>query len=494
MLSIASKSNLIRLAAIITAVCPVFIFFDSNTVSEAAPFQTYPATKTSDGLRSVAVENDEGRVTVKIPDDIRTGDKISGTLVTEPKGATKEEQDANLAALRKRRLRLMLAKASGSTAPNDAIALSVPLSGGDTSTVKTTPKQGNTMRIEFTVGGQPGLTVDDSAIKALVPIDIIPTSAPKLPSTDSPPVKKPGDVSFDEISYRRVPLTRDDKPFVVPTLAQTGRPMRITGLFDGDSSNTIAKLGENPADIIAESPRTSILESPATVGPVMLSINENGRRVSSTIRNVSVNLSAPKTSLMKGERTVMTVRVEGLNGISESVPLTLRSSGVITMEGGPFQRLTIAPSQISSSGSFTMTRGITGIAAGGWGATATVIVRPFDVNLLDNLNVIYTGRVEVNTFTGLYLFTDHNGETVASGKGKVDAKGCDFKLEDNSGGRKVRITIDECLRTGSAKVEGQLPLGIFVVNDTNIDDNILLYSNVPKVISDKTKPPSNASV
>ena len=56
-----------------------------------------PASTTRDGLRIVTFDTLQGRVIVNLPDDMRAGDTISGTVIAEPKGNTPEERAKNLA-------------------------------------------------------------------------------------------------------------------------------------------------------------------------------------------------------------------------------------------------------------------------------------------------------------------------------------------------------------------------------------------------------------
>jgi hypothetical protein len=54
------------------------------------------------------------------------------------------------------------------------------------------------------------------------------------------------------------PETKEQKPalaeFAIPFHALTGSPLRITGPFDGNSSNTNCTLNNKPMEILAESP------------------------------------------------------------------------------------------------------------------------------------------------------------------------------------------------------------------------------------------------
>ncbi|MEQ1921705.1 MAG: hypothetical protein ABL952_04275 [Pyrinomonadaceae bacterium] len=482
MYSVTHISKRLRIVVVSIAAVAIVVFSDGYTASDAALLQTYPTTKTSDGLRTVTVENEEGRVTVKIPDDIRTGDKISGTIVTEPKGVTKEEQDANLAAMRKRRLRLMLAKASGATdtgSTNEPVVLSVPLATGQTSTVKTEAKQGNTLRIEFTASGPVTLAADDSGIKelgrALIPVDLVESAQTKPEPTPKMPVKKTPGLSFVSFAdYDTLGADQQTPQFEIPALGQTGRPIDIRGQFDGDSSNTnvsVEVLNVNlPVETIAESPRRSIVANPTNlIGPGRITINEGGSTHSAPFRNIGVGLSAPKTSLMRGEKTEMRIEVTGLAGITQSVPMTLSSSGVVTMSGGPFQQINIRPNDVSPGGAYVTTRSITGVQAGGWGAVATVIVREFDITVQDDADPRL--RLMWNSFTGDYRVTGNKPGEVVTGKGKVSAKDCVFQLTLDMANRKINGRADRCTRSATAD------LIIFVtprtmIIDSNTDDNL----------------------
>jgi hypothetical protein len=185
---------------------------------------------------------------------------------------------------------------------------------------------------------------------------------------------------FKQPTYEPITVNETPTPpvtFTVPILGQNGRPVVITGPFDGNSLNTgVTCQPGTVSPVIAESPRKAIFIAPTDVtGPMQVTVNEGGKKTTAPFRNVGVNLSAPKTSLMKGEQTTLTVQVTGLQGITSNVPLTLTCTGVITMQGGTNQSLVIQPSQVSPDGRYTTTRNITGVQAGGWGATATVMPR-----------------------------------------------------------------------------------------------------------------------
>jgi hypothetical protein len=307
-------------------------------------------------------------------------------------------------------------------------------------------------------------------------------------------------------------ITPDPKitpTFIIPPLGQTGRPLVITGPFDGNSSNTIIDFGLKPEmgneydvgleyELRAESPRKAVFEVLTNVtGPIGVKLKEGNVETKGTYRNVGVNLSAPKTNLLKGEKTTLTVQVNGLEGIKQSVPLTLEARGVITMVGGMYQPLVIQPSQVGAGGRYTTTRGITGVQTGGWEATATVIVGPYDACLQDDSD---PNRIfHFNSFTGNYIFACGGGScrgggsvggnqtggsstgqptgspqpppVTLTGTGKPAMKGCIITLTHNAPDRRVFARLDACTKSGDASVETTSPKTNFNITDKNTADN-----------------------
>ncbi len=261
----------------------------------------------------------------------------------------------------------------------------------------------------------------------------------------------------------------------------------VTGPFDGNSSNTALRVGDwedrdnmGRFDLIAESPRKAVFTAPTNVtGPIELHLTEGNTRSTGSYRNVGVNLSAPKTNLLKGEQTTLTVQVTGLEGIKQPVPLTLECKGVITMDGGIYQPLVIQPSQVGADGRYTTTRGITGVQAGGWTATATVVTGPFNVCLQDDSRPATV--ILWNTVTGDYRFSPpagsaatQTGSAPPAGKGTMAMKGCILTLQHNAPDRRVFATLDTCTQTGSASVQTSPPNSPkvkFTITDKNTTDN-----------------------
>lgn len=478
-----------------------------------------------------------GRITITLPDDIRAGDTISGTVNVEPNGQTSEEKVNN-----RRKLADYMIMVPFRPPPVDPNAAAPPnilkvgsISGividavGPSNTTiggfyvqEPEPDQGpNTSEgvFVFTKPETPGIPSGVSAVATPTPKSITVVVLPppdiklyQLPNQNSPfgagacgrsgalvainegcsPVSQ---LVFRQPTYE--PITTDQTPpntptFTVPILGQNGRPIVVTGPFDGNASNTGITCGPvgpsqppptsvpgQPIYVIAESPRKAIFTSPTNLtGPVQVTVDENGAKTTLPYRNVGVNLSAPKTSLIKGEKTVLTVQVTGLQNLTQPVPLTLTCNGVITMQGGTYQPLMIQPSQVGQGGIYTTTRDITGVQAGGWGATATVVTGRFNACMQDDSAP--ARRILWNTFTGDYIFTDplppvqptpQPGGTGLTGTGKIAMKGCIITLTHNAPDRRVFARLDACTKESNAAIETSAPKVNFTITDRNMADN-----------------------
>lgn len=446
-----------------------------------------PQVVTANGLRTVNFGTLNGQVTVNLPDDMRAGDTISGTVIAEPKGQTPEQRTKNAVAMKDDLVAFFAADSqSPKTPPVVIFDLSKGLVQPDGSTIVTAtfiaPKKANVGLFSMPNQNHPIGACGRSGSIVAINESCSPISQLVFESPDQ------------GIQMGDPPPTN----FTIPTLGQTGRPLVITGPFDGNAANTILyaalrtsvqdfeKNTENVSGgfgLLAESHSEAVFQSSTNVtGPIEIRLNEGNTQTTGTYRNVGVNLTAPKTSLLKGESTELHVQVSGLEGIKMPVPLTLESHGVITMEGGTYQPLVIQPSQVGPDGRYSTTRGITGVQAGGWGATATVVTHRFDVCLQ---NPTRDFVLVWNTFSGEYAFINHfpprppgqppqTGSTTPprlTGTGKITMKGCVFTLEHNAPDRTVMSTIDQCSHTGSASVQTSSPKMKFTITDRNMAGN-----------------------
>lgn len=265
-----------------------------------------------------------GSLKLYLPDDMRAGDTISGTVSAEPKGKDEKEKRKNASEL------------------NGLVVQFVtqrwPVSGG---VIQRLAIPATLVRLpEIILLDEKGKKLD-SATLPVAPAQNINT-APK---------------------------------FIIPKLGQSGRPFMITGPFDGDSSNTNIKIGGTDAKVIAESPRSAVVDTPKTVvGPNNIVVNDNGNTATGNFRALKIDLTAPKTSLLKGESTELHVEVQGLEGISQPVQVQLQNQtpSNINLSGGNTQNIVIQPSQVTTGGTFNWSGTVTGTGTGGFNITGTI--------------------------------------------------------------------------------------------------------------------------
>ncbi len=228
--------------------------------------QVSSSTKTYWGLHTTTFNTSKGNIKVNLPDDIMAGDTISGTVIAEPAGKTLEEYKSN----------------------------SDELSGYvvEVETEEKSLKKSTVSTIDLPKITIPTAFVNELTIK----------------------LKNPEDIIISEIN---VPLDQpttmiQPKEFNIPSIGQAGRPIEIPGPFDGISDNSSVKIADKQSKVLAESPRKIVAQTPKdSVGPVEIEINEDGHITKGKFNNLKIKLSAPKTTLLKGEHTTINVRIEG---------------------------------------------------------------------------------------------------------------------------------------------------------------------------------------
>lgn len=240
-----------------------------------------------------------GTLSVILPADMRAGDTISGTVYVEPQGSGERERQRN-----RDELEGYVVEIDRTTVRRAGSALSfiVPSDGGALSLVILSPD-----------GRRPLIRrrIDVAA----------PMSGPQGAS----------------------------RAMRVPSFGQQGHPLNISGPFDGNAENTRVSLGGTELAPLAESPRGVIVRVPeGPPGPMPLRVNEGQVTAESAFHRVVVSLSVPRTSLRRGERTTLSVRVEGLPpslAPTETVPLTLTGSQTIAVDQGNMQTVMLRADQ-----------------------------------------------------------------------------------------------------------------------------------------------------
>lgn len=141
----------------------------------------------------------------------------------------------------------------------------------------------------------------------------------------------------------------------IPTVAQPGKTVTVRGPHSGLHNDGKLLLDGKPATFVAESGSMSVwrLPSDIDVGKKNVQFQEGTQERSDRLFVANVGLSAPKTKLLRGERTEVSVRVTGLEGYSSTdKPINLRldivTPGVVGFEGQTQPTMTrrIKPSDI----------------------------------------------------------------------------------------------------------------------------------------------------
>jgi len=286
-----------------------------------------------DGMHNTRFKTSKGDVIVHLPDDMAAGDTISGTVVTEPAGKTDGERAANGGAL----------------------------SGYVIELGKQSTKAGDKYLRWYLprASTSAGLTLRDPKRNAVGRVDV--------------PVEPPGGTASP------VPI--------LPKLIVIDKPWVVRGLFHPETHDPKVTVGGNPATPLAESPRKIICANPSTQpGPQTITVQETPRDatrnvtaptpspVTTGVANVlHIELSAPKTTLRRGETTTLHVAVSGLEGIRAPVPLRIQNQTpkVLQLGGGDDQRALIHSRDVKD-GTYVTDRVLTGIQPGSFSIFADV--------------------------------------------------------------------------------------------------------------------------
>jgi len=435
-----------------------------GTVIPAGPRDTVE-TGSGNGLKTVTFDAIQGRVIVNLPDDMMAGDTISGTVIIQPKRQSQPEVDRG---------------SGGRSLPLELLfdfskPIAVPTTGGvpERFTIKIPANLGNDTaeaQIKLALRSKDGSQIHT----AMVPISSARSSAVVAGSGQVAPL------------LPNVLAIGSD--FTLPTIAQQGRPVEISGNFDGSSQNTRLLVGGEEIPVLAESSHKAVFRAPTRVtGLTEIVVNERGQETKGQYRSVGVNLSAPKTRLLRGESTTLTIEVSGLQGITEPVPLHLSKGGVVNMEGGDAQTVAIRPAEVQGNGIFKATRTITGLQAGGWNATATVVI--FDICLQDESN---GNSLIFSSDTGDYVFCGSApGLNIAiasfdsaRGGGKpshpdldtvypklITRTGAILKGDFRFNEGRIQAQVDRLAHTGSATVQTTNPQRNFTITDRYTRNN-----------------------
>jgi hypothetical protein len=236
-------------------------------------------------------------IAVYLPGDIRAGDTISGTVLVEPSGDTPAARASSMAQL------------SGYV-----------IDTGD----KQTPVTDG--RLLLSIGAAGGL----------VPLILRDANGATVA------------ISGSNASPSTAPVS---VPQPVGAVSPAARPMSIPGFFDGNAENTRATYNGQPVEVIAESPRISVLNCPpGMTGPVEIIVTDPKSTVTAETNLVGIKLSAAKLNLLRGEKTVVSVEIMGLQGLREPLSVNLKASPNVRLGGGNSQTIKVDPLKVDASG------------------------------------------------------------------------------------------------------------------------------------------------
>jgi len=304
--------------------------------------------KSINGMVVSDLKTPQGSVVVNLPDDMRPGDVITGTVSVNPEGKTDKEKEANKKKLEELALQF----------PGLAMSIKDLLNNTDknqfTFTVPSrTGTDGNYNELELMKG-------DKVSAVSKVPVTVISF----LPGTGKPLINL------------TTPVIEKGDPYVVVRSANTN--LSDYAFTVKDNSGKTSKAG-----ILCQSPRSTVVEIPSDI-PIgdnsLIVQRKSGTETNSYhFEKISTDYRIGKNNLQKGETTSLTISIRGLDSKYTEPPtlsLTNITTSTITLQGGNQQVILIVP---SASGEYNTTRTLTGITPGPFTINAIINADPENV-------------------------------------------------------------------------------------------------------------------
>lgn len=267
------------------------------------------------GLTTAIFPTQNGTVKIYLPDDIRPGDIISGSVIIEPAGKNAKQVEKSIAEIRKYQLKID----------------------------------------EQIYHFEKWNIVPDKPIEFdwLVHLDRTANCPIELLNVGG---LKPMQLTY-QFMQPKADRANKNPGCIIPSHALQGNPFRISGSFDGDISNTSCTLNNQPLQILAESPRQCIITYPQdATGIRNLSVKENDEeKCSRPVSGVDMEISTGDLNLKKGQNTFIDVKITGLQNLPDKAVLTITNitPSVVTMTNGNLQVIPIWPLKDSAAGIFS---------------------------------------------------------------------------------------------------------------------------------------------
>lgn len=238
------------------------------SAQENSQSQVTSSIKKSNGLETIEFDTLTGTVEVNLPDDLSATDTISGTVLVESKGETKEEIAQNEDTLRG--YVVEISQTQEVKEPEPPAKPASPPAQHKPPITHTTPP---------TISHEPPT------------IHVVPRQIPHY--TCQIPRGRGGirviirNRGGEEVCNQPVtcnPQPPRCPPVTIPTQGTCGEPLRIAGPSDGRVSISRVALNGRNCPILAESPRQEICQTPNnTTGPCTIERTECGRITRGTI-------------------------------------------------------------------------------------------------------------------------------------------------------------------------------------------------------------------
>ena len=219
----------------------------------------------------------------------------------------------------------------------------------------------------------------------LVPAGL--ASIPFLLKNSAGQVIERGQIPVFPQGVNNIQTTANGMNFNPAVISQPGEPLTIPGNFDGNAANTNISINNIPCEIIAESPRQTIVEIPqnTAAGEATIKIEEQNKKEEHKVNVAVINLTAGKTNLRRGQKTTINVTVSGLENLENykndyKISLENQSPQTIafTKESGNTINKTIDQSSIRN-GKYEFSTGIIAQTSGAF-AVKAVLFKPVSKN------------------------------------------------------------------------------------------------------------------
>jgi hypothetical protein len=290
--------------------------------ASVTPAQTISSQK---GLTTIEYVFKEATVKVYLPDDIRPGDVISGTVVLEPAGKSTAARNKSLQ------------KAAENNILIGPTAWRFQKIG---SLIQKTRDRPGSYRFKTTADFPFAVSVVDAK----------------------------GTVLQQPVTVRTNDVPPLQKSCLMPSHVLIRSPCSITGQFDGDLGTTQCSINSQPAEILAESPRQCIIQVPKiSTGVQEVKIAESGKEVcAAKTMAAELLVTAGRMDLGRGETSYIDVTVTGLDQLKDTATLTITnlSTEIIAMAPLNTQITKLAPDSFVTRSLFSKRYTVTGIRPG----------------------------------------------------------------------------------------------------------------------------------